>query len=185
MRGHEATEPIGALDEAHAVERSDAGRKGRMMHDDAQRVRAGLRQAFLDPAEAPGAEASLDTPVHQGVEGEDPQAVESDLVVEEFGIGEGDRTGERLAQGGTLVVIAGDDEDGNRERREQVAQQGVIRGRSAIGQIAREHHGVERRTKRRQVGDNLGCRLRGIGTNQRGLGAFSEDVEVGYMSDQH
>ena len=108
----------------------------------------------------------------------------SDRILSQRSLDQGQAVAEGGAQGGALVVVAGQEEDRAGERGQDVLEQGVIGRRAAIGEVAGQDDAVERRPEGREVGHDLAGRRRRVVADQRGFLPVGEDVEVRDMGDQ-
>jgi hypothetical protein len=137
---------------AHAVEERNAGGEGRVVHADQRGALRRLGQPRLEPGQTRGAELAAFPPRDVGVEGNDPERIVFEHVMQELPL---PRQVARIAEGGpqvgTVVVVARDHVDRHGEASQRRLDLGVVLGAFIPGQIAGHQHDVRRRGQAVQV----------------------------------
>ena len=119
------------------------GRERRMMHHDDRGSIGRLVEAVLEPRKALRVEGAPARAGDHRVERDEAHRPGVDRVLDErVRLAQVRMVGERVPQRVALVVIAGQQVDRHRQRREQVAQMRVRLGPAGVGEVAGDHDDV-------------------------------------------
>jgi hypothetical protein len=120
----------------------------------------------------------------QRVERDQAQRSALDHVLQELALLQIAMIGEGRAQRRAQVVIAGDEMDRHRQRRQQIAQMRILLRHAGIDQVAGHQHDVRHGAQRIDVRDRARQMTCGVDASHR-QDALGPDVGVGDLRDQH
>ncbi len=156
-----------------------------MVHEDHGRPIGRLLEARREPTQSLGAQQAADLAGHERVERDEPHRVALDDVLHEPATARQVRViGEHGRERVAIVVVARNEVDRHRQRREQIAQPAVLLRPSAIDEVTGRQHEIGARPERQKVAHGarqIGRRVDApVGENALGL-----DVHVGDLRHQH
>jgi hypothetical protein len=172
---------VDAVDGVHVA---DAGREGRVMHEDDRRLLRRLFEPRGEPGELLTADLALGLAGDLRVERDEADGMILDRVAEPLACRPVAGIGEHLAHARAAVVVAGDEVDRHGQRGEFLAQDAVFLAEAAIDEIAGGEDDVGRRLQGGERGD--GAAQHGVGLDDAVAAPTARpDMEVGDLRDDH
>ncbi len=162
---------------------TNAGRKWRMMQEQQRRARRGDGKRGLEPGERRCVEFAMRRAGHAGIEKQHIEAADGMDGIERAVRLRIAETGKCPAHQRAVVVVTGDGDEGDLQRRKQRLQVFVFFLGWGVAKIAGDHHQIGPRRKAIEFRNAAGQRRRGIdaaiGKRPRLL-----DVQVGNLGDE-